>query len=293
VRKNDPRALLMLLASMVIYGSIGIFRRFIPLPSAILACWRGASGGLVLLVVSALRGKRKTEKTGLKKALWLCASGAVMGFNWILLFEAYNYTTVAVATLCYYMAPTIVVLVSPLFFRERITLRKGLCAAVSVAGMVLVSGVAGNGMPGPGQARGILCGLAAAVLYATVVVINKKVEGVDAYRKTIIQLLAAAASLVPYILLTGEKVNTALTPENWIMLGIVGVFHTGVAYALYFGCMERLQAQTVAIFSYLDPITALILSTLVLGERMEFICLAGAVLIIGSAIVSVREDRAG
>ena len=282
----------MLLVSMVIYGSIGLFRRWIPLSSDVLACYRGASGALVLLAVTAaLRGKRKTEKTGRRKALWLYVSGAVMGFNWILLFEAYNYTTVAVATLCYYMAPTIVVLLSPLIFRERITLRKGLCAAASVGGMILVSGVVGNGIPGPGDARGILFGLGAAVLYAVVVVINKKVEGVDAYRKTIIQLAAAAVSLVPYILLTGGKVNTALTPENWIMLLIVGVVHTGLAYALYFGSLERLQAQTVAVFSYLDPITALLLSALALGERLEPACLAGAALIIGSAIVSVLGDR--
>lgn len=291
MRKNDPAAMLMLLCSMVIYGSIGIFRRYIPLPSAVLACFRGIAGSLFLFLAAKLRKKPLRNHLSRKTILWLCISGAVMGFNWILLFEAYNYTTVATATLCYYMQPTIVVLLSPLLFRERITLRKGLCALVSVAGMVLVSGVIGSGPQGPDPAKGILLGLSAAVLYAVVVIINKKTSGVDAYEKTIIQLMASAASLLPYLAFTRQEIRTELTPFSIAMLVIVGVVHTGVAYALYFGSIDRLQAQTVAVFSYLDPITALILSAAVLGERLQVTGIIGALMIIGAAVVCAFGDR--
>ena len=114
-------------------------------PSAFLAFSRGILGGLFLLAFLKLKRRKQAEKLPVQTVLWLAVSGAVMGVNWILLFEAYNYTTVAVATLCYYMQPTIVVLLSPVLFKERLTLRKGACAAVAVIGMVLVSGVIGGG----------------------------------------------------------------------------------------------------------------------------------------------------
>ncbi len=209
-----------------------------------------------------------------------------MGVNWILLFEAYNYTSVAVATLCYYMAPTIVVLLSPLLFHEKITLRKGLCAIAAVIGMVFVSGVVDNGMPTVSETKGILFGLGAAVFYACVVILNKKVSGVDPYEKTVIQLVSSALALIPYLLLTGETLPANLSLNAGIMLLIVGLVHTGIAYAMYFGSVEKLPAQTVALLSYLDPITALILSALVLHEPLTLSGIIGAVLIIGAAIIA-------
>lgn len=286
MQKNDTRSLLMLTLSMAIFGSIGIFRRYIPLPSAALACFRGAAGSLVLFAAAKLQGKELNHHIGARKVLGLAFTGAVMGFNWILLFEAYNYTTVPTATLCYYMQPTIVILLSPLAFGERITARKGLCVALSLAGMALVSGIVENGVPPLSELKGILLGLGAAALYATVVIMNKKLPGIDAYEKTIIQLLSAAVAMLPYLLFTGQSFGAEWTPTGWAMLLIVGFVHTGLAYMLYFGSMDGLRAQTVAILSYLDPIVALVLSALILNERLTAFGLAGAALIIGAALLS-------
>ena len=286
MQKNSNKSLIMLLLSMLIYGSIGIFRRYIPLPSAVIACFRGASGALILFIFAKLRKIKLVNGIGIKKVLLLILSGAVMGFNWILLFEAYNYTTVSTATLCYYMAPTIVIILSPLLFRERITLKKGICAIVAVIGMIFVSGVVENGFPSPTEAKGILCGLGAAFLYAGVIILNKMLPGIDPYEKTIIQLASAAVVLLPYILLTGQNVSAEITPIAVIMLLIVGVVHTGLAYALYFGSIDGLRAQTVAIGSYLDPVTALVLSAIVLKEKMTVFGIIGAILIISAALIS-------
>lgn len=286
MKQNDPKSLIMLTVSMLIYGSIGIFRRFIPLPSATLACCRGFLGALFLIIVVKVQGKRVLHRPEPKVILMLVISGAVMGFNWILLFEAYNYTTVATATLCYYMQPTIVILLSPFAFGERITGKKWVCVILSVIGMILVSGVIEGGLPQASELKGILLGLGAAVLYATVVIINKKISGVDAYEKTVIQLLSAAAAVIPYILLTGQTVSAEWTPRDVVMLLIVCIVHTGIAYALYFGSMDGLRAQTVAILSYLDPVTALVLSAVILREPVTGYGVLGAVLIIGAAVVS-------
>ncbi len=279
---------MMLLGAMLIYGSIGIFRKFIPLSSAVLACFRGFSGALLLVALVKLKRRKIYHGIGLKKVLGLVISGILIGFNWILLFEAYNYTTVPVATLCYYMQPTIVVLLSPLLFRERLTLKKGVCALVSVIGMVFISGIVEGGVPAFGDLKGILCGLGAACLYATVIIMNKKLPGIDAYEKTIIQLASAAIILVPYILVTDQKATGSITPLVIILLLIVGFVHTGIAYALYFGSMDGLKSQTVAIFSYLDPITALVLSAVILHETLSIYGIIGAILILGAAFISER-----
>ena len=184
----------MLVLSMFIYGSVGIFRRNIPLPSAVLACYRGIAGAVLLLCLAKLQKKQLIHHIGRKKVWGLILSGVIMGFNWILLFEAYNHTSVATATLCYYMAPTIVVLVSPIIFNEKITVKKGICVILAVLGMFFISGIIGNGIPQASEIKGILYGLAATVLYAAVVIINKKLPGIDAYEKTIIQLLSAMSS---------------------------------------------------------------------------------------------------
>lgn len=288
--RNDPRSLAMLTLSMVIFGSIGIFRRYIPLPSAALACYRGLSGAAVLYAAAKAQKKALDHPIGTKKLLFLALTGAVMGFNWIFLFEAYSYTTVATATLCYYMQPTIVMLLSPLLFSERLTAKKWLCAALSLAGMALVSGFAEGGMPAASELKGVAFGLGAAVLYAGVVIMNKKLPGLDAYEKTIVQLLGAAAALIPYLLLRGVTLTGAWTPTVTVMLLIVGVVHTGLAYVLYFGSMDGLRAQTVALLSYLDPLVALALSALVLRERMTVFGIVGAALIIGAALLSEIKE---
>lgn len=291
MQKNESKSLLMISASMVIWGSVGIFRRFIPLPSAVLACSRGVIGTIFLILLVKLQQKQLFHHIGRKTIGLLILSGAVMGVNWILLFEAYNYTSVAAATLCYYMAPTIVVLLSPLLFREKITLRKGICAVLAVVGMVFVSGIIESGIPSVSEFKGILFGLGAAVLYASVVILNKLLPGIDPFEKTIIQLASSAVVLFPYILLSGQTIPENISSLTVVMVLIVGLLHTGIAYAMYFGSVDNLHAQTVALLSYLDPITALILSSLILGEKMTIFGIIGAVLIIGAALVSEMDTN--
>ena len=280
----------MIVSSMLIFGTIGIFRRHIPLPSALLACVRGILGSLFLLVLMKLKRGDGGEELPAAATLWLTLSGALIGINWLLLFEAYNYTTVPIATLCYYMAPTIVMLLSPLLFGERLTAKKAICAAAAILGMVLVSGVVGGGGLKAGNLRGVLLGLGAAVLYATVVIMNKRLSGIDAYRKTTIQLMTAGLVMIPYLFLTGGfsigAGSGGFSAVTLLLLLIVGIVHTGIAYVLYFGSIDGLKAQTVALLSYIDPVSALLFAALFLGEPLSIWGIAGAVMIIGSAVVS-------
>ena len=285
VEKNDSKSLIMLIVSMTVFGTVGIFRRFIPLDSGALAAFRGFSGALFLVVFVKLRGGKIRHNISRKSLVWILCSGAIMGINWLLLFEAYNYTTVATATLCYYMEPTIVLLLSPLLFKEKLTLRKWICVVVSFVGMVLVSGVVEGGLPAFSDIKGILYGLGAACFYAGVVIINKKTPGIDQYEKTTLQLLAAAVTMIPYLLLKGGVSVSGMDGRAVIMLLIVGFIHTGVCYALYFGSMDGLKAQTIAITSYIDPVLALVLSAVVLHENLSQYGIIGAVMILISTFL--------
>jgi len=274
----------MFLSAMGIFGTIGLAVRYIPLSSAVIACIRGFMGLVFLLGIMILT-KQKPDFPAIGKNLPLLAvSGAAMGFNWILLFESYRYTTVATATICYYLAPLMLLLACPLL-GEKLTVKKLLCVGVALVGLIFVSGVLQQ-IPSVDQLLGIAFGLGAAVLYASVMFMNKKLSPIPAYDKTILQLGSAAIVILPYIILTEGLPSFNLTASQWVLLVVVGVVHTGIAYALYFGSMKNLRAQTIAVFSYLDPVIAVLLSALVLREAMTWDNILGAVLILGSALYS-------
>lgn len=281
-------------AAMVTFGTIGILVRYIPLPSSIIALVRGVLATIFLLAVMA-GGKRWPDKTAITRNLTLLLiSGALIGFNWILLFEAYNYTSIAVATLCYYLAPVFVIIASPFVLQEKLSMKKALCVIAALAGMVLVSGVIQNYVRGGNtedlNLTGVLLGIGAGALYATIILMNKKLKDISSYDTTVMQLAAASIVLMPYCLLTVDMGALEVTPVSAVLLLIVGIVHTGIAYVLYFGSIKELPAQTVAIFSYIDPILAVLLSALLLKESMDMLSILGAILILGSTFVSEMKD---
>ena len=288
---QENSAKVSLILSMVIFGTIGIFRKFIPLPSGIVACARGILGVAFLLAFIRMK-KIKMDGDSIRNH-WkiLVISGAFIGLNWVLLFESYRYTSVAVATLCYYMAPIFVMMVSPFLLKEKLTAKKIVCVMAALLGMVFVSGVLDGGISDISELKGVLFGLGAAALYASVVLMNQKLRKVPTYDKTIMQLAMAAVVLVPYIFVAEDLFAVTLTPLIVVMLLIVGVVHTGIAYALYFGSMNDLKAQTVALFSYIDPIVAIILSALFLKEPMTIYSGIGAVLVLGATMISELPEK--
>lgn len=290
-QKNTVSSYAQFIGSMLIFGTIGLFRRFIPASSSLLAFLRGLLGSLFLILFLKVKGRKVFHGIGLKKLFLLVLSGGLMGANWIFLFEAYNATTIATATLCYYMEPTIVILLSPIIFREHLSLKKGICVLAALLGMIMVSGVLDGGSISSSDFTGVFFGLAAAALYATVVIMNKLVKVDDAYEKTIIQLSSAALVLVPYLLMEGEFSSVSLDLMGVLMVLVVGLVHTGLAYALYFGSMSKLKVQSIAILSYIDPVSALVLSALFLHETMTLFGIVGAILIIGSASASELKRK--
>lgn len=277
-------SLFKLIISMTAFGTIGLFVRLIDAERGFIASVRGIVGALFLALLVLLLKKKPCLQAIKKNLTLLILSGAAIGVNWILLFESYSYTSIATSTLCYYMAPVFVILVSPLLLGERITLKKGIAVATALIGMLFVSGVLEAGGAGSTDFIGVLLALGAAVFYATVTVLNKKMSDISPYDMTIVQLATAGIVVLPYTFLAENNDLAALDPTAILMLIIVGVVHTGICYALYFSSIQELEAQTVAIFSYLDPIVAVAISFFVDGA-MSPLAIIGALLILAALIL--------
>lgn len=273
----DPR--LMLVASMTIFGTLGLFVRNISVSSGELALYRAVLAALLLTGFFVL-SKQHIPLSKVKKEIpMLLASGVAMGINWILLFQAYKYTTVSAATLSYYFAPVIVTVVCPFLFREKLTVKQIICFIMSTVGLVLIIGI--GDVHGDSNIIGILFGLGAAVFYATVILLNKFIKKVEGIHRTFLQFIAAIITLTPYVLCTSGITLGSLNNIGWINLLIVGLVHTGITYCMYFSSLKELPGQKVAILSYIDPLVAVLISVTVLGETMTMSQVIGGMLILG------------
>lgn len=275
--------------AMLIFGSIGLISRNIQLSSGQIALTRGVIGSIFLLLASKVLKEKISWQKIRPNLLLLILSGAGIGFNWILMFEAYQYTSIANATLSYYFAPVIVVLLSPFMLKERLTPIKVGCILAAMGGMFLIIGIGGG--EGKNHVIGICYGLAAAVLYAGVVILNKHLKGISGLEITLIQISSATVVLLPYILLT-EDINVFhVDTRSAVFLIILGLIHTGLAYLMFFTGMKMLKAQTVAVLSYTDPISAILMSALFLGEKLTLVQIFGGILILGATLFNEAYDR--
>ena len=276
-RTTNPR--LMLVASMTIFGTLGIFVRNVPVSSGELALYRAVLAAL-LIAGYLLVTKQRIPFASMKKEIpLLLASGVAMGMNWILLFEAYKYTTVSLATLSYYFAPVIVTIVCPVLFKEKLTGKQALCFVMSTLGLVMITGI---GDVGSGSdLTGILFGLGAAVFYAAVILLNKFIKKVEGIHRTFLQFLSAIVVLIPYVMLTSGVTLGKLNGIGWVNLLIIGFIHTGLTYCMYFSALKELPGQKAAILSYIDPLVAVMISVTLLGESMTLWQAVGGILILG------------
>ena len=279
----------MMIGSMAVFGTIGLFVRYIPLTSGEISLWRSVLAALMIggyLLIS----RPKIDRRALRKQLpLLLASGFALGLNWVFLFEAYRYTTVSVATLCCYFAPVLVTIACPILFHEKISRKQWLCFGMSTLGLIFIMGFGGEG--GNRHVIGVLFGLGSAVLYASVILINKFMHGVDDIPRTFLQFVASVLVMAPYTLLTGYTGLATLDGIGWGHLLFLGLFHTGFIYCIYFYAIRKLPGQKTAILSYIDPLVAILLSLFLLGEGMSLWQIIGGSLILGFTFWNELSDK--
>lgn len=240
----------MMIASMAVFGTLGIFTRNIAVTSGELALYRAVLAISLIAVYLTCTKQSINLRASKKELVLLLFSGAAIGINWILLFEAYKYTTISAATLSYYFAPVIVTVVCPILFHEKLTGKQIFCFIMSTLGLIMITG-------------------------------TSNIRNIDGIHRTFLQFLSAIIILVPYVLLTSGIHLGNLDIKGWGNLLIVGLFHTGITYCMYFSSLKELAGQEASILSYIDPLVAVLISVLILGETMSIAQVIGGVLILG------------
>ncbi|MCH1984353.1 DMT family transporter [Ruminococcus sp. OA3] len=278
--------------AMSAFGTLAIFVRNIALSSMETAFWRGVIALAVLWLIRKFFYRRTSVVVTASKRGLLFLSGMAAGINWALLFMAYEHTSVAVATLAYYFAPVIVIVLAPILFKEKMTLFQLACFAMATLGLVLVIGAGGLGSDG--DFPGILFGLGAAAFYASVVLINKTVKDVGGLDRTFIQFEGAVALLLVILLFQGGFHIQNTSSTSIVNLLIVGILHTGLCYWLYFSSIKDMPGQQTAILSYIDPFVAILVSVFIFREAIRPAQAVGAVLILGfTCLHEIGKGRQG
>lgn len=278
---------LYFILSMLIFGSIGLFRRVLPFYSGQIAFVRGAVGALLLFLWGVFSTQKIKWSHIRQNAKVLFFSGVAIGINWILLFESYRFTSVSNATICYYFAPMIVMGLSPIILKERLQPKSVGCIILAMIGLCLIASSSGSAK-GTNDRVGILLGLLAALFYACVILLNKQLKEISGVERTFMQLGVAAIAIVPYSLL--------MEPLSWegvsflrdgMLLLVIGIVHTAIAYLLYFSSMKKLKAQAIATFSYVDPVSAILLAAVFLQEFPGPLQIIGGIFVLGATFIAL------
>lgn len=289
---DKSKAKFQIVIAVVIFGTIGIVSRFIPLCSSGIVFYRAMLASLFLILVSIIT-KRKFSVAKIKQnSLLLFFAGGFMGLNWVLQFESFNVASVSVGTACYNIMPVFVILLTPIMFKQKLTFKSVICVLIAMLGIVFVSNVFVTGVKSH-ELLGCIYGVLGGFFYALGVMTTKKMSDIDSYDKIIFEFLVSMLIMIPYVIVSknGSFLFNAGLAMRDVIIGIIailalGIVHTGIAYIMYYDSVNFLATDEIAIFSYIEPVTALILSFVLLHEKMNIYQLFGTILILASTFVA-------
>jgi len=278
------------MASLLLFGSNGIVASYILLSSTEIVFTRTLIGSLFLVLIFSFT-KRKAQFYKKIHLFYLIASGVAMGASWMFLYEAYAQIGVSIATLAYYCGPVIVMLLSPILFREKMTRAKLFGFLAVLIGMFCVNNQA---LAQGATIWGLICGIMSAIMYALMVIFNKKAVSIIGLKNSMCQLVTSFITVSIFLGLH-QGFSISIEPENLLPILILGIVNTGIGCYFYFSSIGNLPIQTVAICGYLEPLSALLFSALLLGETLYFVQIVGAILILGGAafgeLFHIKDQR--
>lgn len=283
----NNKAFFKYLFALLLFGLNGIVASFIELSSLQIVLLRTFIGSILLVALFFITGGKLTFYKHKKQSVFLTVSGIAMGASWMFLYEAYARIGVSIASLLYYCGPVIVMALSPLLFKEKITANKVVGFLAVIVGVVLINT---NSFNGKGDVFGIICGLLSAVMYAFMVICNKKAKKITDLENSTLQLAIAFLTVALFVGLK-QGYTMEIAPASILPIFILGLLNTGVGCYLYFSSIGKLKVQTVAICGYLEPLSAVIFSVIFLKETMLTFQILGAVFIIGGAMFAELSKK--
>lgn len=274
------RAYIKYLTALLLFGTNGIVASLIDLSSYEIVFLRTLIGSLLLILIFKLTGQHTTFLQKKKQLLFLIISGIAMGTSWMFLYEAYQQIGVSISSLAYYCGPVIVMLLSPLLFKEKLTCTKLLGFLAVLCGLFLVNG---RIIQEDNSVWGIFCGAMSAVMYAFMVIFNKKAKDISGLENSMLQLITSFLTVAVFVVLK-SRFAISVKPSDWPPILVLGILNTGIGCYLYFSPLSKLPVQTVSVLGYLEPLSAVIFSALILKEALTPLQMTGAVLILGGAM---------
>lgn len=278
--KTVKTAYLKYISALLLFGLNGIVAAQIPLTSTEIVVLRSFFGTAFLIVILAATRQKLTCLRCPRQAVLVAISGAAMGASWLLLYRAYELVGVSIATLLYYCGPVLVMALSPIFFKEKLAIPKIIGIIVVFCGVIMLNGVGGGTL----DALGLLCGIGGAALYVLMVITNKK-AGLPGLENTAVQLLFGFLAAAVFYLLQGGAVPT-VPAESWGWVLLLGLVNTGFGCWLYFSSIGTLPVQTVSVLGYLEPLSAVLFSVVLLHEALTPARWLGAAMIVGGAMAA-------
>lgn len=269
-------------ASVLLFGSNGIVAACVPIASTSIVFWRTLLGSLLLLAIFLGTRRRLTVFGNARDFAYMVGSGVSTGLSWVFLYEAYQLAGVGTSSVIYYLGPALVMALSPVLFGERLGARQVACFGVVFAGALMVNGAA---LDAGGNAFGLACAAASAVCHAVMVIFNKKAASVQGLENPLLQLVISFLTVAAYVLVA-QGGHLEVPAAEWPALVFLGLVNTGLGCYLYFTALDGLRAQTVVVLGYLEPLSAVVLAVVLLGEPMGIVQAAGAVMVIGGALAA-------
>lgn len=282
------RNLTKYIVGLLLFGSNGVVASFIDLPSHYIVLWRSILGGLMLTGLFFLTGNRITCHRHKKDLLFVILSGAAMAADWLLLFEAYSRIGVSLGMIINYCGPVVVILFSAFIFKEKITVKTIFALGFALSGAILISWQGANSGI---DKLGLILAALSAFAYAAMVIFNKLSKEIKGTENATIQLLSTMVIVTVYVTLK-HGLHFVIPSKSIFPVLWIGLLNTGLGCYFYFSSLSSLPAQTVAVFGYLEPLSAVFFSVLILQERMLLLQIIGSTLIlIGTILLNIRTHK--
>lgn len=285
-RSSENFAKYQLLVSMILSGTLGVMMHFVTFPSSVSALSRALISTPFLLLVIRIKKEKLHFSAIRSNKLLLLLTGTMIALSWIFMFEAYRFAPVSVVTLCSYLSPIFLLIAAPVILKEKISIPKWICVLVALVGVLIISGSANLGVQEGLDIRGVLFSMGASLSNTALILLSKKIRNISAYDQTVVQFAAAGLVMLPYTLLTGGFSQLQFDGMSILMLLIIGIVNTGICYVMYFDAMPKVPAQTIALYNYVPSLVSMILSAIVLGERLTLGNMCGGLLILIAAVIS-------
>lgn len=279
-KKNESSvSLLQIHLAVFLFGSAGLFGKFLTLPSTVIVLGRVFFATIALLLILLIKKQNLALKSP-KDYLLLGLSGIILAIHWTTFFQSIQVSSVAIGLISFATFPVFVTFLEPYFLKHKIQTIDIVTAVITVLGAALV---VPSFQLGNSTTQGVIWGLISAFTFALLSVFNKK--NVKAYSSLVIafyQDLVATIVLLPFFFIS----KPSLHPTNIILLVVLGVIFTALSHSLFIQGMTKVKAQTASIIASLEPVYGIIFAALLLSEYPSIRTLLGGGIILCTVFYS-------